>query len=309
MDASGSAGRLAGVAGLAPVPRDSGRISGNMRRPHRPHRRLLRVFHLSARIAARFCSTSKTFCDRERAEGKSHEQAIPALARRRLDVLWALIRDPRRRTVPPPQPGQPMHDSHVPASGTRKRRPSRSLPSDCRGFAPMDANTQPYAMELIRLADPGRSVSVCLRSTEPTFESPGVRYYGAEAVVTSGFVDGTVHLGFDSEDLSDRGRLPDAIEEAEQEADLDEPFTADWPPSGRTAYLRFLAEGPCVVEVHDGTSTQIVVSAPLAMGEGWIAESRERLAAARAALGIGTEDPTAHVPDRGPALPHHTPTA
>ncbi len=84
MDAFGSAGRLAGVAGLAPVPRDSGRISGNMRRPHRYHRRLLRVVYLSAQIAARFCPTSKTFYDRKRSEGKSHKQAILALARRRL---------------------------------------------------------------------------------------------------------------------------------------------------------------------------------------------------------------------------------
>lgn len=99
MDAFGSAGRLAGVAGLAPVPRDSGRISGNMRRPHRYHRRLLRVFYLSAQIAARFCPTSKAFYDRKRAEGKSHKQAILALARRRLDVLWALIRDQRQWTA------------------------------------------------------------------------------------------------------------------------------------------------------------------------------------------------------------------
>ncbi|MGW7027124.1 IS110 family transposase [Streptomyces xanthophaeus] len=103
MEAFGSAGRLAGVAGLAPVPRDSGRISGNMRRPHRYHRRLLRVFYLSAQIAARFCPTSKTFYDRKRAEGKSHKQAILALARRRLDVLWALIRDQRQWTAQPPQ--------------------------------------------------------------------------------------------------------------------------------------------------------------------------------------------------------------
>ncbi|MGW6983866.1 DUF5959 family protein [Streptomyces sp. NPDC054932] len=45
-----------------------------------------------------------------------------------------------------------------------------------------------------------------------------------------------------------------------------------------------------MVEVHDGPSTQIVVSVPLDMGAKWIAESRERLAAARAALGVGTED-------------------
>jgi hypothetical protein len=53
----------------------------------------LRVLYLSAQIAARFCSTSKAFYDRKRAEGKSHKQAVLALARRRLDVLWALIRD------------------------------------------------------------------------------------------------------------------------------------------------------------------------------------------------------------------------
>jgi Transposase IS116/IS110/IS902 family len=36
-----TADRLAGVAGLAPVPRDSGRISGNLKRPRRYDRRLL----------------------------------------------------------------------------------------------------------------------------------------------------------------------------------------------------------------------------------------------------------------------------
>ncbi|MFH9655529.1 DUF5959 family protein [Streptomyces anulatus] len=154
----------------------------------------------------------------------------------------------------------------------------------------MDTNTLPDAIELIRLADPSQSVTVRLRSTEPTLESPGVRYYDAEAVVASGFVNGTVYLGFDSEDLSGWGRLLDAIEEDEQEADLDEPFTADWPRSGRAAYLRFIADDPYVVEVHDGPSTQIVVSVPLDMREEWIAESRERLAAARAALGVGTQD-------------------
>ncbi|MFE1855395.1 IS110 family transposase [Streptomyces sp. NPDC059489] len=105
MDAFGSPGRLAGVAGLAPVPRDSGRISGNMRRPHRYHRRLLRVFYLSAQVAARCCPTSRTFYERKRSEGKTHKQAILALARRRLDVLWALIRDQRPFTTEPPQRG------------------------------------------------------------------------------------------------------------------------------------------------------------------------------------------------------------
>ncbi|WP_327123074.1 DUF5959 family protein [Streptomyces sp. NBC_01727] len=154
----------------------------------------------------------------------------------------------------------------------------------------MDTNTQPDAIELIRLVDLTQSISVRLRSTEPILETPSVRHYDAEAVVTSGFVNGTVYLGFDSEDLTDLDRLLDAIEEAEQEADLDEPFTADWPQSGRTAYLRFIAEDPHVVEVRDETSTQIVVSVPLDISEEWIAESRERLAAARSALALPQRD-------------------
>ncbi|PWI08874.1 IS110 family transposase [Streptomyces sp. NWU339] len=105
LDAIGSSRRLAGIAGLAPLPKDSGRISGNMRRPRRYHRRRLCVFCLSAQVAARYCPTSRTFYGRKRSEGKSHKQAVLALARRRLDVLWALIRDRRTFTVEPPQRG------------------------------------------------------------------------------------------------------------------------------------------------------------------------------------------------------------
>ncbi|MGW9137602.1 IS110 family transposase [Streptomyces sp. NPDC055681] len=103
MDVFGSPDRLAGVAGLAPVPRDSGKVSGNLRRPHRYNRRLLRLFYLSAQVAARCCPVSKTFYDRKRSEGKNHKQAVLALARRRLNVLWALIRDHRTFEVAPPQ--------------------------------------------------------------------------------------------------------------------------------------------------------------------------------------------------------------
>lgn len=95
MNAFGSPDRLAGVAGLAPVPRDSGKVSGNLRRPRRYSRRLLRMFYLSAQVASVHCPESKRFYQRKRAEGKSHKQAVLALARRRLNVLWALIRDHR----------------------------------------------------------------------------------------------------------------------------------------------------------------------------------------------------------------------
>jgi len=88
-----SADRLAGVSGLAPVPRDSGRISGNLKRPRRYDRRLLRACYLSAQIAIRTDFASRTYYDRKRAEGKTHTQAVLALARRRLNVLWAMLRD------------------------------------------------------------------------------------------------------------------------------------------------------------------------------------------------------------------------
>ena len=45
---------------------------------------------------------SKTFYQRKRAEGKMHTQALIALARRLVDVIWALIRDNREF-----QPSQP----------------------------------------------------------------------------------------------------------------------------------------------------------------------------------------------------------
>ncbi|MDM4143288.1 MULTISPECIES: IS110 family transposase [Mycobacterium] len=93
MSAFDSVDRLAGVSGLAPVPRDSGRISGNLKRPRRYDRRLLRACYLSAQIAIRTDPASRTYYNRKRAEGKTHTQSILALARRRLNVLWAMLRD------------------------------------------------------------------------------------------------------------------------------------------------------------------------------------------------------------------------
>lgn len=93
MTAFATPNRLAGVAGLAPVPRDSGRINGNLHRPRRYSRRLLRVFYLSAQVSIRSCPESKRYYERKRAEGKRHVQAVLALARRRLNVLWAMLRD------------------------------------------------------------------------------------------------------------------------------------------------------------------------------------------------------------------------
>ena len=98
-----SSAHLAAYAGLAPVPRDSGRVRGNLRRPQRYHRGLRRVFYLAALSAIkRPDSPSRAFYLRKRGEGKRHTQALIALARRLVDVIWALLRDGREFHPSPP---------------------------------------------------------------------------------------------------------------------------------------------------------------------------------------------------------------
>jgi transposase len=84
-----SAAGREGAAGLAPVLRQSGK-SRRLQRPGYANTKLKRVFYQSA-----FCSLadplSRAFYDRKRREGKRHHQAVIALARRRIDVLWALL--------------------------------------------------------------------------------------------------------------------------------------------------------------------------------------------------------------------------
>lgn len=93
LDGFDTVDRLACVPGLAPVPRDSGRISGNRHRPRRFNRRLLRTCYLAALSSLKNSPASRTFYDRKRREGESHKQALIALARRRINVIWAMLRD------------------------------------------------------------------------------------------------------------------------------------------------------------------------------------------------------------------------
>lgn len=96
------AGRLAAHAGLAPVPRDSGRRTGNHHRPKRYHRRLRHVLYMAAQTAMMRPGPSRDYYLKKRAEGLIHTQALLALARRRVDVLWAMLRDKRHFTLTPP---------------------------------------------------------------------------------------------------------------------------------------------------------------------------------------------------------------
>ncbi len=96
------AGHLASAAGLVPVPRDSGRRTGNLHRPKRYCRCLRRVFSMSAQTGVIREGPNRDFYLKKRGEGCKHVQSVLSPARRRADVLWALVRDSRTFTSAPP---------------------------------------------------------------------------------------------------------------------------------------------------------------------------------------------------------------
>lgn len=87
-----NAAHLASYAGIAPVTRRSGTSIRGEHTSRRGNKKLKRALFLSA-FAALHHPPSRTYYDRKRAEGKRHNQAIIALARRRSDVLFAMLRD------------------------------------------------------------------------------------------------------------------------------------------------------------------------------------------------------------------------
>jgi transposase len=109
-----SAGHLAAYAGLAPVTRQSGRTIRGERQPRRGNRALKSALYLSA-FASLKDPTSRTYYDRKRAEGKNHPAALLCLARRRTDVLYAMVRDRQHYRHPTPQP-RPAVTSSAPAA-------------------------------------------------------------------------------------------------------------------------------------------------------------------------------------------------
>jgi transposase len=97
--------KLAAYAGLAPVPHDSGNRHGTLRRPQRYHRGLRKVFYMAALNSSQRDGPSREFYQRKRSEKRSAVHALIALARRLVDVVWALIRDDREWTRTVPSPG------------------------------------------------------------------------------------------------------------------------------------------------------------------------------------------------------------
>ncbi|MET9592079.1 IS110 family transposase [Streptomyces sp. NPDC006516] len=87
-----SAAHLASYAGLAPATRQSGTSIHGEHAPRGGNRQLKRAMFLSA-FAALHDPASRTYYDRCRARGKTHTQALLRLARHRISVLFAMLRD------------------------------------------------------------------------------------------------------------------------------------------------------------------------------------------------------------------------
>lgn len=95
-----TAAHLAAYAGIAPVTRRSGTsIKGEF--PSRSgNKNLKNAFFMSAFASLRADPTSRAYYDRKRAEGKKHNAALICLARRRSDVIYAMLRDRRQYQAP-----------------------------------------------------------------------------------------------------------------------------------------------------------------------------------------------------------------
>jgi len=97
-----SAAHLAAYAGLAPVTRRSGSSIRGELPSRRGNKQLKRAMFLSAFAALRD-PISRAYYTRKITQGKRHNQALIALARRRCDVLFAMLRDGTLYSPPRPE--------------------------------------------------------------------------------------------------------------------------------------------------------------------------------------------------------------
>jgi len=86
-----NADSLASYGGVAPVRRESGTSVKGSRKQKGGNRRLKNALMQSVQMAFIHDDKARRYYDKKRAEGKSHRQALLALARRRIDLIYALL--------------------------------------------------------------------------------------------------------------------------------------------------------------------------------------------------------------------------
>lgn len=85
-------GRLAAYAGLAPVDRRSGRSLNSTTKSRSGNHRLKNAMFLAAFVAAQHDPAARSYYLRKREEGKAHNAAIICLARRRCNLILAMLK-------------------------------------------------------------------------------------------------------------------------------------------------------------------------------------------------------------------------
>ncbi len=85
-------GRLAAYAGLAPTDRRSGRSINNTSQNRSGNHRLKNAMFLAAFVASQHDPHARAYYQRKRAEGKKHNAAVICVARRRCDLILAMLK-------------------------------------------------------------------------------------------------------------------------------------------------------------------------------------------------------------------------
>ncbi|MGB5757584.1 MAG: IS110 family transposase [Acidimicrobiales bacterium] len=85
--------RLASYAGLSPTDRRSGRSLNTAFQHRGGNHRLKNAMFLAAFVATRFDPDAKAYYQRKRAEGKKHNAAVICVARRRCDLILAMLKN------------------------------------------------------------------------------------------------------------------------------------------------------------------------------------------------------------------------
>lgn len=94
--------RLAAYAGLAPVDWQSGR-SATARKPRGGNHRLKNAMFTAAFVATQHDPDARAYYQRKRSEGKRHNAAVVCVARRRCNIILAILKTQTPYQQPQPQ--------------------------------------------------------------------------------------------------------------------------------------------------------------------------------------------------------------
>ena len=125
--------RLAAYAGLAPVNRRSGKSINRVSQHRGGNHRLKNAMFIAAFVASQHDPTAKTYYQRKRTEGKHHNAAVICVARRRCDLILAML-----KTQTPYNPQHPNTRNRYKKIETPPRLPALEWCCGRSGLTPGD---------------------------------------------------------------------------------------------------------------------------------------------------------------------------